>query len=394
MRVAIICDTFPPFKSSAAIQMGDLAQGFVDNNFDTSVFVPDSSINSSYQHSVKQGVNIFRIKSPNLKNISFYKRAINELILPFTLIKNIFFSNINKREFDLIIWYSPSIFLWPFALYLKTLNKCPSYLILRDIFPNWALDLGLMKKGIPYFFFKFIEYFQYLVADKIGVQTISNLNYFQGILKPIAKKTEVLNNWLTKYDDKDIEKKLDFKLPEEKKILIYSGNMGKAQNLKIWLDLANKNEQKYFFIFIGRGSERKILESIAEKNKSKNVLFLNELDKENLNSLYKLCDIGIISLNIEHKLNNIPGKLLSYLQASLPVIAAINPNNDLKDIILKYQIGEFIESNSIDELDEKLSSLFKKIETDKNIKIRCKNLWKNQFSTQIAVDQIKKEIVL
>ena len=83
MRVAIICDTFPPFKSSAAIQMGDLAQGFVDNNFDTSVFVPDSSINSSYQHSVKQGVNIFRIKSPNLKNISFYKRAINELILPF-----------------------------------------------------------------------------------------------------------------------------------------------------------------------------------------------------------------------------------------------------------------------------------------------------------------------
>ncbi len=394
MRVAIICDTFPPFKSSAAIQMGDLAQGFVDNNFDTSVFVPDSSINSSYQHSVKEGVNIFRVKSPNLKNISFYKRAINELILPFTLIKNIFFSNINKREFDLIIWYSPSIFLWPFALYLKTLNKCPTYLILRDIFPNWALDLGLMKKGIPYFFFKFIEYFQYLVADKIGVQTISNLNYFQGILKPIAKKTEVLNNWLTKYDDKDIEKKLDFKLPEEKKILIYSGNMGKAQNLKIWLDLANKNEQKYFFIFIGRGSERKILESIAEKNKSKNVLFLNELDKENLNSLYKLCDIGIISLNIDHKLNNIPGKLLSYLQASLPVIAAINPNNDLKDIILKYQIGEFIESNSIDELDEKLSSLFKKIETDKNIKIRCKNLWKNQFSTQIAVDQIKKEIVL
>ena len=203
-----------------------------------------------------------------------------------------------------------------------------------------------------------------------------------------------MNNWLTKYDDKDIEKKLDFKLPEEKKILIYSGNMGKAQNLKIWLDLANKNEQKYFFIFIGRGSERKILESIAEKNKSKNVLFLNELDKENLNSLYKLCDIGIISLNIDHKLNNIPEKLLSYLQASLPVIAAINPNNDLKDIILKHQIGEFIESNSIDELDEKLSSLFKKIETDKNIKIRCKNLWKNQFSTQIAVDKIKKEIVL
>ncbi len=394
MRVAIICDTFPPFKSSAAIQMGDLAQCFVDNNFDTSVFVPDSSINSSYQHSKKEGVNIFRIKSPNLKNISFYKRAINELILPFTLIKNIFFSNINKREFDLIIWYSPSIFLWPFALYLKTLNKCPSYLILRDIFPNWALDLGLMKKGIPYFFFKIIEYFQYLVANKIGVQTISNLNYFQGILKPIAKKTEVLNNWLTKYDETDIQKKLDFKLPEEKKILIYSGNMGKAQNLKLWLDLANKNEQKYFFIFIGRGSEKKILESIAKKNNSKNVLFLNELDKENLNFLYKFCDIGIISLNIDHKLNNIPGKLLSYLQASLPVIAAINPNNDLKDIILKYQIGEFIESNSIDELDEKLLSLFKKIETDKNIKIRCKNLWKDQFSTQTAVDQIKKEIVL
>ncbi len=394
MKVAIICDTFPPFKSSAAIQMGDLARGFVENKFNTSVFVPDSSIKPSYQHFKKDGVNIFRIKSPNLKNIPFLKRAFNESILPFVLIKNIFFSNINKRDYDLIIWYSPSIFLWPLVLYLKTLNRCSSYLILRDIFPNWALDLGLIKRGPPYFYFKFVEYFQYFVADKIGVQTKSNLEYFQGILKPISKKTEVLNNWLTKYDDIDEQKRFDFDLPEEKKILIYSGNMGKAQNLKLWMDLARKNEQKYFFIFIGRGSEKEILERTAKKNNSKNILFLNELDKENLNFLYKFCDIGIISLNVDHKLNNIPGKLLSYLQAGLPVIAAINPNNDLKEIIFKYQIGEYIESISVDELEEKLISLIKRIEGDEDIKRRCKDLWKDQFSTQTAVDQIKKEIVL
>tara|TARA_A100001015_G_scaffold272276_1_gene326715 strand:+ start:8103 stop:9290 length:1188 start_codon:yes stop_codon:yes gene_type:complete len=393
MKIAILCDAFPPFKSSAAIQMGDLAKGFAQKNYDTNVFIPDSTIRETSNFSNFEGIKIIRIKSPVLKNISFLKRAFNETILPLILIKNIFFSKINYKDFDLLIWYSPSIFLWPVALFIKIHSSCPSYLILRDIFPNWALDLGLLKKGIPYYFFKIIEYFQYIVADKIGVQTKSNLSYFRGMLGPFSKKTEVLNNWLSKYGEIPIERNLYSKLPKDRNILIYSGNMGKAQNLRLWLELAKHTRDENFFIFVGRGTEKESLKNLSKEDELINVLFLDELDKEVLNSLYGFCHVGIISLSVNHKINNIPGKLLSYLQAGLPVLAAVNPGNDLKKILEHFRVGESIEDNSSSHLKENLKKLLVQLNNDKNLKERCIELWKNEFSTEAAVKKIKKEIV-
>lgn len=69
--------------------------------------------------------------------------------------------------------------------FLKFQKKVKSYLILRDIFPQWALDVGIINKNIAYYLFKFFERLQYSLADRIGIQSTSNIDYFKKIIQSI-----------------------------------------------------------------------------------------------------------------------------------------------------------------------------------------------------------------
>ena len=104
-------------------------------------------------------------------------------------------SSKNMQRFDGVIWYSPTIFFGLFALFLKFKCKCKGYLILRDIFPEWAKDLGLIKNKLIYKYFKAVANLQYWIADTIGVQAISNIVYLKNWSNK-KRKIEVLNNWL------------------------------------------------------------------------------------------------------------------------------------------------------------------------------------------------------
>ena len=127
------------------------------------------------------GISVLRLKTPEHKNISRIRRAMAEILMPFFMIRNFRKSVLNSAHWDAIIWYSPTIFLGPFIYFLKRRNACPSYLILRDIFPAWALDLGLIRKGFAYYFFRIFERFQYSIAECIGVQASGNLDYFKSL---------------------------------------------------------------------------------------------------------------------------------------------------------------------------------------------------------------------
>jgi len=63
------------------------------------------------------------------------------------------------------------------------------------------------------------------------------------------------------------------------------------------------------------------------------VLFYDEIDPDEIPGLYAQCHVGIVALDPRHKTHNIPGKFLSYMQSGLPVLASINPGNDLVELI-------------------------------------------------------------
>jgi glycosyltransferase involved in cell wall biosynthesis len=241
-------------------------------------------------------------------------------------------------------------------------SGCKGYLIVRDIFPEWAVDMGLMGRGLPYRFFDAVARYQYSVADVIGVQSTGNQVYFDRWNRRPGRRLEVLQNWLGKTAQKRCSIRISETSLAGRKVFVYAGNMGVAQGMDILLDLAEKLRSRtdVGFLFVGRGSDNARLKAAAQSRQLGNVVFFDEIDPDEIPDLYAQCDAGIVALDPRHKSHNIPGKFLTYMQSGLPVLASINAGNDLAQLIKDGGVGQVCESNQIDELlkfTDKLSTL-------------------------------------
>lgn len=179
MRIALIADTFPPLRTSGAVQLRDLSREFARQGHALTVMLPAASLSSPWSLEDFQGVQVLRLRAPNTKDINYVNRTINEFLMPFSMLRNLRKSPLSAERWDGVVWYAPSIFHGPLSNALKKASGCKGYLIIRDIFPEWAADMGLMGRGLPYKFFKVVANYQYSVADVIGVQTPGNEAYFE-----------------------------------------------------------------------------------------------------------------------------------------------------------------------------------------------------------------------
>lgn len=389
-RIVLVADTFPPLRTSGAVQLRDLSREFVRQGFNLTVLLPAPDLNEGYKEEAIDGVKVLRLKAPRTKDVGYIRRTIAELVMPFSMLRQLRRSPLARERWDGVAWYSPSIFHGPLVKALKDASSCRSYLIIRDIFPEWALDMGLMDRGLPYRFFDAVARYQYSVADVIGVQTPGNRNYFRRWVKGPARELEVLSNWLGNPSSAKCSIKVSDTRLSGRKIFVYAGNMGIAQGMDILLDLAEKLHDRHDvgFLFVGRGSDANRLRESAKIRQLSNVEFFDEIEPDEIPSLYAQCSAGIVALDSKHKSHNIPGKFLTYMQSGLPVLANINAGNDLADIIRDQKVGEVCESNQIDELFLLTKRLLAKIESDSEISSRCSDLFEREFSVEKAVKQI------
>jgi len=390
MRILLIADVFPPLRSSGAVQLRDLSLEFVKQGHETTMLVAAPALEEDWRIETWNGVRIVRLKSPRTKDIGYIRRTIGEFLMPFAMLRNLRKSPLANENWDGVVWYSPSIFLGPIAKALKQSSGCRSYLIIRDIFPEWAVDMGLMGKGLPYRFFKTIANYQYAVADVIGVQTPGNLAYFNEWANQSNRRVEILQNWLAHAPETGCSIRVGDTALSGRKIFVYAGNMGVAQGMGILLDLAESlmARNDIGFLFIGRGSDAQRLRSNASARELVNVAFFDEIDPNEIPSLYAQCHVGLVALDPRHKTHNIPGKFLTYMQSGLPVLASINPGNDLVGLIEKEQVGRVVTDSSAASLCASAQALVADIAVDEGIKARCKNLAARLFSPETAVNQI------
>jgi glycosyltransferase involved in cell wall biosynthesis len=390
MRIALIADVFPPLRSSGAVQLRDLAREFARQGHEVAVMVASPDLTEDWSVDLLDGLRVVRLRTPKTKDVGYVRRAIGELLMPFAMLRNLNKTPLAGEKWDGVVWYSPTIFLGPVARALKKASDCPGYLIIRDIFPEWAVDMGLMGRGLPYRFFRAVAKYQYSVADVIGVQTPGNLAYFQdGGGKP-AQRLEVLHNWLAKASDNGCSIAVQDTLLRGRKIFVYAGNMGIAQGMDVLLDLVErfKARSDVGFLFVGRGSDARRLREAATARGLGNVVFFDEIDPDEIPGLYAQCHVGLVALDPRHKTHNIPGKFLSYVQASLPVLASINAGNDLVELINQKQVGAVCTDHSAESLATLADSLLDRLEQDTGMRRRCKELSDHMFSADAAVRQI------
>lgn len=391
MRLALIADTFPPMRSSGAVQLRDLSREFVRQGHQLTVLLPSHEIRGAWELDTFDGAQVLRLKAPKTKDVGYVRRTLGELAMPYAMARNFARSPLSKSKWEGIAWYSPSIFHAPLVTALKRQSGCKGYLVIRDIFPEWALDLGLMKAGVAYKFFKFIARRQHEVADIIGVQSPGNLSYFEDWEKQKSGRLlEVLPNWLSPPANVECSLKIDSTPLAGRKILVYAGNMGVAQGLDIIVELAHRMRARrdIGFLFVGRGSEASRLEARSQDLELDNVIFRSEIDPDEIPALYAHCSAGIVALDPRHKSHNIPGKFLTYMQSGLPTLAIVNRGNDLATLIREEGVGAVCESGNVGELETLCSTLMLRIEEDAAMSARCVQLFERQFSVAQSVRQI------
>lgn len=390
MLIALICSDFPPLRTSAAVQIRDLALEFLAQGHEPVVLVPTEDLGAPWREERFQGVRVLRLAAPAVRAPGYVRRTLAELSLPFAMIRGLARSPLRDARWDGVAWYSPTTFFGPLIWWLKRRAGCPGYLILRDIFPEWALDLGLLRKGPVYAFFKGVANLQYAMADTIGVQTPSNLPYMAAWSGKGGRTLEVLQNWLAPAPDVGSSIQVATTPLAGRKLFVYIGNMGIAQGMDIFIDLATqlKPRADLGFLFVGRGSDVPRLGAMARERGLDNVMFHDEVDTREMPGLLAQCQAGLLALDPKHKTHNIPGKFLTYLQAGLPVLARVNPGTDVANLIEGERVGAAYTGHSVEEFAAIATRLVDDAAGRQGMGERGRALQARMFSPRSAVAQV------
>ena len=390
MRILILGVYYLPSSEASAKLIHELGKEFQRQNHEVTILAPSETITRDLEVSREDGLQVVRVKMGKIKGAARPLRAWREVQLSTTLWRK-------GKEFfkdhpcDLILFYSPPIFFGPLISKLKSLWRCPAYLILRDIFPQWAVDVGVLKKGLIWSYFRWMELRQYAAADIIGVQSPANLKYFAEQLPHKNYRLEVLYNWTTLESEHrgwlNYRQQLGL---EGKVVFFYGGNIGVAQGMDNLIRLAERlrHESQIYFLLVGAGTEVERLQAeIAAKNLP-NIRILPAVGQKEYHAMLAEFDVGVISLNPRLKTQNYPGKILGYMSAALPILGSINPGNDLSDMLEDNAAGLCSLNGDDQTLYEQALKLANDPVLRRRMGINARRLLERYFSVSVCAGQI------
>lgn len=322
----------------------------------------------------KQSV-ILKVPTGRIQKTNIIEKGINTVLIE-TRYKKAIKKYFQEIKFDLILYPTPPITLVGAVKYVKRRDGAKSYLLLKDIFPQNAVDIGLMTKtglkGFLYKYFRRKEKKLYAISDYIGCMSKANVDY---VIKHNPEinptKVEICPNSVEVRDlrlggPERMEMRKKYDIPINKKIFIYGGNLGKPQGIPFIIKCLEscRNKEEAYFLIIGDGTEYGKLEAFFTKEKPENMKLMKRLPKEDYDRMVAACDVGMIFLDYRFTIPNFPSRLLSYMQAGLPVLACTDINTDIGKLITNSQFGWWCASNDLTAFC-------------KNIEEACKcDLWK------------------
>ena len=307
------------------------------------------------------GAQVLGIKTLNVQKTNVVEKGLGQVSME-TLFKRAIKRYFKGIRFDLILYSTPPITFPKVIQYHKQQNpKAKTYLLLKDIFPQNAVDLGMMSKsgvkGVLYKFFRNKEKKLYALSDYIGCMSPANVKYVLEHNPEVnPEKVEVAPNsyettdYVAPNPEQVAEIRSKYHLPIDKPIFIYGGNLGKPQGIPFLMDCleANKDRKDCHFVVVGSGTEYGKIEAWHKKVQPKSVSLFSFIPKEDYDKLVDSCDIGLIFLDYRFTIPNYPSRLLPYLMQHKPIIAATDPNCDTGSLAEANGYGFWCPSNSVE----------------------------------------------
>ncbi|MBR9673486.1 glycosyltransferase WbuB [Bacillus cereus] len=347
----------------------DLMREFTNNGNNVYIISPTEKRKRQKTKLIDEGnCKILKLQIGNIQKTNMIEKGISTLTLESKFLKGIknYFSDV---KFDLVLYSTPPITLQKAVEYVQKRDNAKTYLLLKDIFPQNAVDLGMIKKkgmgSLLYKYFRNKEKKLYSISNYIGCMSQANVNFLlQNNPKISPDIVEVCPNSIEPLIvKKDIRKsneiKAKYKIPIDKTVFIYGGNLGKPQGIDFLIEClkANKNNNQVHFVIVGAGTEFPKLKTCINKENLTNTQLFSQLPKDEYDILANSCDVGLIFLDKRFTIPNFPSRILSYMQASMPILAATDINTDIGEIIEDGGFGLWCESSNSESFNEKLNQM-------------------------------------
>ena len=307
----------------------------------------------------KNGIHMLHVRTGNVTGmVSLIEKGLAQLSIEPIFIKAIkkYYSNV---KFDLVMYSTPPITFCNAIEYVKRRDNAKTYLLLKDIFPQNAVDIGMMSKsgikGHLYKFFRNKEKKLYGLSDYIGCMSPANVEYVKQNNPEIDSYRvevcpnciEVVDKSINEEERRSIRKKYD--IPLEKRVFVYGGNLGKPQGIDFLIEClhSQENSKDNYFLIVGDGTEYGKIEEFVKSSNQNNIRLMKRLPQEDYDTMVGACDVGMIFLDHRFTIPNFPSRVLSYMQAKIPVLACTDSNTDIGKIIEEAGFGSWCESNDV-----------------------------------------------
>lgn len=345
----------------------DLLRKFRDEGHEVTIVTPlERRLGVDTNMLEVDGVSILQVKTLNITKSHIVEKGIATLSIEYQYLRAIK-KYLKDTQFDLVLYSTPPITFEKVINYIKKRDSAYAYLLLKDIFPQNAVDMKMMKKGgLLHRFFERKEKRLYSISDTIGCMSPANVDFIVKNNPEIDKSIVVVNPnsieplYIEYTKEEKNRVKTKYNLPLDKKIFVYGGNLGIPQGIDFLIETIQLlQEPAAHILIVGSGTQFQKLKDWFDAHKPSNATLLSGLPKNEYDTLLAACDIGMIFLHKDFTIPNFPSRLLTYIEMKKPVLAATDVNTDIGKIIEEAGCGYWVESGDLNAIQNKISQLCK-----------------------------------
>ena len=398
MNILLVTDSFPPEIRSASHLMLELAQELHHRGHRVTVITswPEYNLDQAEaprmfgELEVEDGITVIRVRTLPHHNVNYIVRGISQLIMPVQFLLKLRRHRIRP---DAAVVYSPPL---PLALVGSWLARkgVRNVLNVQDLFPQNAIDLGILKRPAQIRFFQALERYAYRTADIVTVHSEGNHRMVLQQHPELGERLRILHNWVDIDHHDGGHAAVDFRNKwgiTQKHVAVFAGVMGPSQYLDLVLEVAGRmrDETDLLFLLVGDGKEKERLQQVAKERRLTNVRFEGFIAREVYPDLLAACTIGLVCLSPQNKTPVVPGKILGHMAAGLPVAAFLHTASDGHAMIREAGCGVSANSADLDACVTALTGLIRHDDDIKRMGDSGRRYAIDHFSKQVCVSQLE-----
>lgn len=398
MKILLVTDSYPPEIRSASHLMLELAQELQRRGHQITVITtwPEYNLDQAVEQrrfeefEVEDGIRVIRVKTLPHHNVNYIVRGLSQLIMPLQFLLKLWRYKICAEA---AVVYSPPL---PLALVGSWLSRSGvrSVLNIQDLFPQNAIDLGILRSNAQIKFFKALERYAYKTADIVTVHSEGNRKMLLEQQPEISSKLRLLHNWVDVEHHSAEHAVVDFKKKwgiTQKHVAVFAGVMGPSQYLDLILTIAEQMQDQtdLLFLLVGDGKEKERLQQLAVAKGLTNVRFEGFISRDVYPDLLSACSIGLVCLSPQNQTPVVPGKILGHMAAGLPVAAFLHTASDAHQMIAEAQCGVSANSADIAECVRVMRDLLERESEFEQIGHAGKHYAIEHFSKEVCVSQLE-----